>query len=325
MPGEGLGKDLEPEMAEELYGNDEETVVAIGDFIIDQLVLSAELPDGLEGEEWYPGPGESVMVDELPYELEEHVADAFPGGRSPNQVTASALSGADATYLGRVGHDDDMVGEMASAGVDLGYVEEAGVRNPRCYVFLEDDGENRLACFKESGDLLDTEYIDAQYETILDADYLLVNNGESREALEHLFSRLEEEDERPTVFFDPAPADGVGDMIAYESVDYVTPNEVEHEQLEPYFDGSDADIIRTSADGAALEDEYFAEAPDVDPIDTTAAGDTFNGYLAGGLAQGMEIEEAMDYAVHAASLSVTREGARPSIPTYDEVEAMMEG
>ncbi|MDY6776875.1 MAG: PfkB family carbohydrate kinase [Candidatus Nanohaloarchaea archaeon] len=63
----------------------------------------------------------------------------------------------------------------------------------------------------------------------------------------------------------------------------------------------------------------------MEPVDTTAAGDTFNGYLAGRLSQGHSMDEAVEYAVHAASLSVTREGAQPAIPSFDEVREFMEG
>ena len=70
------------------------------------------------------------------------------------------------------------------------------------------------------------------------------------------------------------------------------------------------------------DQELRIEAPDLPPVDTTAAGDTFAGVFAYGLARGWEISEAAEFAVKAASLSVTRVGAQSSIPWLKEVEAM---
>ena len=147
-----------------------------------------------------------------------------------------------------------------------------------------------------------------------DLKYLLVSNGESDEMLDSLFSTLEEHN--TDVIFDPAPVKNAEKF--FEQADYITPNEAEYEKLE--FE-TDATVIKTSSEGAEVEG-YQVEAPEVDPVDTTGAGDVFNGYLAAGLSQGLDVEEAMEDAVYAASLSVTEQGAQPSIPDEEAVNTL---
>lgn len=327
MPGEGLGGRLDPDEWSERYGNDEgHDVVALGEFIIDHIVPVDEglyEEEGWEGEAWFPEPGASEEVDDVPETVREYAEDVLPGGRSPNQAVAASKAGADAVFLGKVGEQEYALDELDDH-VETVMEQEEGRTTGQCYVFLEDDGDNRISCVKDGDGLLDEDYIDRFEDEIMEAEYLLASGGMPRGPLEHVLAMLEGEEEGPSVILDPAPVDGVEGLLGYGSIDAVTPNETEYAALEDEIEDADYDVIRTAAEGAYLDGELVTESPEVDVEDTTGAGDTFNGYLAAGLSDGMAMEEAMEYAVNAASLSVTEQGAMPSIPEADEVEGLLE-
>lgn len=108
---------------------------------------------------------------------------------------------------------------------------------------------------------------------------------------------------------------------------YVTPNEHELSALGRPPQGSVVIVTRGSAGAAILHGgaEALVPAPAVRAVDTTGAGDCFNGVLAAGLIEGLPVHEAADRAVVAAALSVTRTGAREGMPTRAEIDAAMPG
>jgi ribokinase len=140
-----------------------------------------------------------------------------------------------------------------------------------------------------------------------------------------------------TVILNPAPAQPLErEMLC--SISILTPNEKETASLtgiEPKDDvtsraaaqklrasGVDSVVITMGKKGAYLlseKDEGLIQAPKVQPKDTTAAGDAFNGALAHAIARGVDLPAAIDFANHAAALSVTRLGAQPSLPTLEEI------
>ncbi|MDY6771141.1 MAG: PfkB family carbohydrate kinase [Candidatus Nanohaloarchaea archaeon] len=328
MAGEGLGGRIDPDTWEERYqtSEDDHDVVVLGDFIIDYVIpVDDEVYEemGWPDEDWFPERGASEEVDDVPDEVRDYADDVLPGGRSPNQAVAASKSGAETLFAGRVGAEDYALDDLEDE-VDAMLEQDGSRTTGQAYIFLEEDGENSIACVKDGDGLIDESYVDRFEDELMDAEYLLVSGGMPHDTLDYALELLEGRDDRPHVVLDPSPVDGVDELLEYDTVDTVTPNEVEYAALEDELDDGDYDVIRTSGDGAELNGEYAVEAPDVDVEDTTGAGDTFNGYLAGGLAQGMAMEKAMEYAVNAASLSVTRPGAMPSIPDADEVDAMLE-
>lgn len=332
MPGEGLGKDLDEDAYDTVLGTDNEnerttkrSVGSVGDFIVDHVVELASEPvyddalDQYEEEDWFPAAGESKEVEAVPDWVKEADAFTVPGGKATNQAVAAAKSGAETMMYGRAGADTDAYDTLDDAGVTVEQMELTEAETGRAYILLEDDGENRILCYKDEGTLVDEDYIDDQFDELLAQDYLLATNGMETDVLSHLFARLEGHEDRPTVVFDPSPLEEVEEALGYESVDYVTPNEVEYEALEDELTAEEYTVIETMAEGAKLDGEQVAYSPEVDVVDTTAAGDTFNGYFAGGLAAGMSEDDAVQYAVNAASLAVTEKGAQPSIPDHEAV------
>lgn len=329
MAGEGLGRvlgDDPSKQADYWLGSarydDTATVASLGDLIVDRILPLGQVPEDTyevwEDGDWWPGPGESLEVEQVPDDVQRYAAETLPGGKATNQAAAAASAGAETAYLGRVGEDAPL-DLLRERGVDLSATDTRDRPGGEAYIFLDEDGDNRIACTRPGGGLTTPDYARGVDDEMADADVVLLTNGERDDTLSYVLDTLE--GENTTVVYDPSPIPGAERWLEHEAVDYATPNEHEYAALEDNLVASDATVIRTHADGADVDDRYSVEAPDIDPVDTTGAGDTFNGYLAAGLAAGMDEEAAVEDAVYAASLSVTREGAMPSVPERSEVDA----
>lgn len=321
-------------------------VVSVGDVIHDAVIPYDAVDDNLQSADWMPAAGESTVVDTVPDTVADYVAEMQPGGRAPNQAVAAAQSGAETRFYGKQSPESDATAVLDDCGVDLDPLETDPVKERSVsYVFVEDDGENRIAFSRGANSILDQDYLDTCFDRyrMADADYLLLNNGEPDAVLDYVLETVDALDDGPAVVFDPVPVTGAADRLGHDCVAYVTPNKHEYEALADALDAYNGTVVRTGADevvveqsadipdntgyapAAAVDGTYTVETPDVDPVDTTGAGDTFNGYLAGCLAQGMDERMAVEYATVAASLSVTEDGAQHAVPAFAEVDAFLDG
>lgn len=313
MAGEGLGRHPDPQKILQSYDTGPE-VVSVGDFILDRTVPLSEVPEEKverwEQESWYPEPGES-HVAEVPDEVDQYVADEFPGGKAANQALASSLAGAGTQLLAKTAHPEEALSYMDDRGVGLEDVEYFSGDSNEAYVFIGEEGDNRITADVQQS--TGTDYLDENLETLMSAEYVLASNGMPSSTLEELASILDGE-ERPELVLDPSPVAGLEEVLDEGSADYVTPNGHEYGLLSESF-GNDYTVLKTSAEGVEIDEESFVEAPEVgNVVDTTAAGDTFNGYLAAGLASGKTLGEAVEKGCEAASISIQYRGAQPSIP-----------
>jgi ribokinase len=158
----------------------------------------------------------------------------------------------------------------------------------------------------------------ADFETKIKESHVLLLQNEVPEAVNIAAARLAKR-HGVTVVLNPAPARPISEELA-KLLNVVTPNEQEREALEGLH--VPACITTLGGDGCDVDGIRLPAFP-VEAVDTTGAGDTFNGALAVGLAEGKPLLEACRYASAAASLSVTKKGVLNAIPYKEEIERMI--
>jgi len=299
-------------------------IVVVGSSNTDMIVKLPHLPK----------PGETVSGGAF---------STAAGGKGANQAVAAARAGADVGLVARVG--DDSFGEQAIAGfvgdgIDVRHV----TRHPAApsgvaLIFVDDAGENCIAVAPGANAELTPEDVEAAEELITGADGVVMQLETPIEAIERAAALAREHGVR--VILNPAPARPLSDEIL-RNVSILTPNESEAELLTGIQVEDDAGaeaaaralvargvgtvILTLGSRGAfVFESESGELVPsfEVQAVDTTAAGDVFNGSLAVGLAEGMPLAKAVRFANAAAALSVTRLGAQPSAPTRPEIESFL--
>jgi len=278
-----------------------------------------------------PRPGETILGGTF---------SMAPGGKGANQAVAAARAGGRVTFVGRVG--DDLFGRQAlrnfeADGIDIRFVEgDASAPSGVALINVADDGENAISVASGANSRLTVRDIEKAAAAFDGADILLI---QLETPLETVRAAVETAESRGIpVILNPAPARELDDGIL-KKVTVLTPNESEAEILTgiPIAAGSDARraaaalrdrgvrtaVVTLGEKGCyAVSDDFEGQVPAfrVRPMDTTAAGDAFNGALAVALAERMELVEALRFASAAAALSVTKLGAQPSAPRRAEIE-----
>ena len=295
-------------------------IVVIGSSNTDMVIQSEHLP----------APGETILGGEF---------FMNPGGKGANQAVAAAKLGGDVVFVARVG--DDIFGQEAVAGFKLeGINTDFIVTDPEqpsgvATIMVDAKGENCIAVASGANNMLSPADVDQAMAQVDAADVLLMQLETPIETIEYVASLGSEKGK--TVILNPAPAQALSDELLAK-IDVITPNETEAEMLtginvENLADAEKAAqalrdkgigtvIITMGSQGAFVLSDSFTgmvATRKVEAVDTTAAGDTFNGALAVGMANGQAIEEALAFANKAATISVTRLGAQASVPSLAEL------
>jgi ribokinase len=265
------------------------------------------------------------------------------GGKGANQAVAAARAGADVGLVARVGGDsfgEQAITGFVGDGIDVGYVtRDPAAASGVALIFVDERGENSIAVAPGANAGLTPKDVAAAEELIAAADVVVMQLETPLETVERAATLAREHGAR--VILNPAPAQPLSDEIL-GNVSILTPNESEAELLTGIqveddagakeaaralvARGVDTVILTLGPRGAfVFESESGELVPgfEVDAVDTTAAGDVFNGSLAVGLAEGMSLAGAVRFANAAAALSVTKLGAQPSAPTRAEIEAFL--
>lgn len=267
-----------------------------------------------------------------------------PGGKGSNQSVAAANAGGDVHFITRLGDDDfaNMALELwKGRGVNPHVTRHADSYTGAAYIFIEQDsGDNAIIVCPGAAAGISPEDIDANKSLIQTARIFMSQLEQPVEAA-HRALELAREGLAKTIM-NPAPAQ-TPEPEFWNLCDYVTPNEIEAEQLtgvkvdsldaaERAADGFlsmgvKAAIITLGENGAFYKDarqSLHQPAFGVGPVlETTGAGDAFNGGLAVALAEEKPIADAMRFACATAGISVTRPGTAPSMPTRAEIEAVI--
>jgi ribokinase len=277
-----------------------------------------------------PVPGETVLGRDFM---------TLGGGKGANQAVAAALLGAEVTFVGCTG--DDAFGhqrrrQLESFGIDTRYMRSiSAVPSGVALITVADNGENAIVVAAGANAHVSPEDVEAALPALQQAEIVLVQCEIPVPTVVYALKRAKQLG--CTTLFNPAPAVPLpNDLLKF--VDVLVPNEIEAARHagahclggstpEETADalrklGARNIIITLGSRGCMLMESERAvhlPAPDVDVVDTTAAGDTFCGALAFGIGVGRSLKDAAETALAAASLSVTKVGALDSMPTSEEL------
>jgi ribokinase len=304
---------------------EKKNIVVVGSINMD-LVASAE---------HIPAAGETILGTGF---------ETHPGGKGANQAVAAARLGASVQMVGLLGSDD--IGKqlregLNQAGVDTSAVGTAPGNSGVALITVAANGENSIVVASGANFQVTPEYLDSHADVIRAAGLVLSQLEIPLESVLHL-ARICAEANVP-LMLDPAPARELPDAL-FKQVAWLTPNETEagfylghavsddgpeaaaHELLAK---GARGVILKLGAQGSyfALEtgNEAAIQPFHVRAVDSTGAGDAFNGAFAAALTMGKSRLEAAMFASAASAVSVTRAGAQKSMATLEEVEQLMDG
>lgn len=296
-------------------------VVVVGSLNMDLVARAQRLPR----------PGETLAGERF---------FTVPGGKGANQAVAVARLGGSVAMVGNVG--DDAYGQqlrqaLEVEGIDCQAVSVCpGVSSGVALITVDAASQNCIVIIPGGNGLLTPESVQ-RFDALLQAAEVIICQLEvPAETVAWTLARGRELGKQ--VVLNPAPATGPLPADWFAHIDYLTPNESEAEALTglPVNDldsarragecllqlGAGKVIVTLGAQGALFvsrDGSRHFPAPQVQPLDTTAAGDTFIGGFAAALVQGKAEGEAIAFGQRAAALSVTRAGAQPSIPYLAEL------
>ena len=252
--------------------------------------------------------------------ITSHSLDVFPGGKGLNQSIALARAGADVHHAGQVGR----------VGVTSVVVRD-DVRSGNAIIQNDASGDNCIVLYPGANRAIDRDFVDQVLDGYGKDDWLLLQNEISE--LPYIVSRAKARG--MFIVLNPSPADSRLDEVDLDAIGCFVLNEGEAAMLTgAEEDGetliramrarfSRADIALTLGERGSMylrgDHVVTQSAYLVDTVDTTAAGDTFTGYLLADLMSGEPIAHALDSAAKASALAVSRRGAAPSIPMREEV------
>ncbi len=273
-------------------------------------------------------PGETVSA--LGYER-------FCGGKGFNQAVALARAGADVCMAGAAGHDGGMLLEvLRSEGVGLEYMQTLDVPTGHAIIQVDSRGQNCILIHPGANGQISRQLIDKVLRGFESGDWLVLQNEISN--LTYLISAAHEKGLK--ILLNPSPFDS--ELFTREllsMVDCLVLNETEGAQLTGKSRGEEIlsslaaalpeamCVLTLGTEGSMAYhagEYYWQSAYLLGAVDTTAAGDTYTGYLLSRLISGAELPEAMEAAAVASGISVTRKGASSSVPFLSEVEKELE-
>lgn len=298
------------------------------------VVLGSSNIDHILTVPYFLAPGETLSAHQYQIAL---------GGKGANQAVAAGRAGANVQFITAVGDDSfgrEAIEQFKKDRIDTSLIEvidneKTGV----ALIFVNSDGENMIGIHAGANAHISPELIQSKINAIRTTDALLMQLEIPQETVD--LAATEAKAHGVTVILNPAPARPLSDEFLAK-IDIITPNETEAEILTGI-----AVNDKTSAHQAAtfLHDKgiriviitmgklgaWVSESGQgqlisgftVQAVDTIAAGDTFNGVLITGLLEGLSLEYATIVAHAAAALAVTKQGAQPSIPWREEVDAFL--
>ena len=276
-----------------------------------------------------PKPGETVLGSDFA---------TFPGGKGANQAVAASRMGGEVSMVGRVGMDDfgnALLQELVDNQIRTTHV----IKDPTAptgiaMITVAPDGENMIVVASGANGKVSEEDVNDAHSLMGEVDIMLT---QMECPLETITAAIDLADvHNLPVILNPAPAQPLSKGLL-SKVELLTPNRSELALLSGEKDleagvnklrawGVQNLVITLGSEGARViskDIDLHLPAFKVTAVDTTAAGDAFNGALAVAIAEGESLLDAVRYGMAAGALAATKRGAQPSLPTREEVEALL--
>ena len=281
--------------------------------------------------ETFPAPGQTILGNEF---------ITYPGGKGANQAVGISRMGLRVSLIGCVGNDvfgPGLVQGLEEKGVGVAGVSIIeGKHSGVAVINIDDHAQNQIIQVHGANANAEDELAMQLMEETPSLKYLLIQLETPISVSASLAKKAKLKG--GTVILDPGPTRPITDDLL-QSVDVITPNETEAEYLtgievkdvESGFSaahkissmGIQHVIVKMGAQGALYVGEncgFHVPAIKVNPLDSVAAGDAFNGALTFAMFNGWALEDSLRWAVCAGGIATTRSGAQDSMPTRDEVE-----
>jgi len=296
-------------------------IIVVGSSNTDMVVHTSHLP----------APGETILGGKFLMNQ---------GGKGANQAVAVKRLGGNLIFVAKLGNDilgQQSVDYFKKEGIDTKYITlDENSASGVALISVDDHAENSIVVASGANMLLNEQDVDKVVEEMCEGDILLMQLEIPIQTVEYAARRAFEKGVK--VVLNPAPARSLPkELLRYLFM--ITPNRIEAEMLTGIKIVNDADAERVAKEISAMgvrniivtlgskgclvregDTSYCVDAFKVEPVDTTAAGDTFNGALCVGLAEGMNLRQAAVMASKASSVAVTRMGAQSSIPHRKELD-----
>jgi ribokinase len=292
--------------------------------------------DLVAGADRIPVPGETITGNSF---------NTFYGGKGANQAVAAGKLGHPVAMIGCVGDDafgPQLKNALEQAGVDTDCVATVAGSSGVALIVTGAKGENSIVVVPGANAKLTPQQLEGNKRVLMDAGIILAQLEIPLETVEYL-AECASANAIPFML-DPAPARELPASLL-KKVTWITPNETEAQTLlrskTAALEGDAAReatdsflalgvknaVLKLGAKGCMIAEadqkKEFVPAFKVNAVDTTAAGDAFNGAFAVGLMRGLSARESAVFACAVAAISVTRPGAQPSMPTQNEVQAFL--
>lgn len=295
-------------------------IVVIGSSNTDMVVQSERLPR----------PGESVLGGDFMM---------AGGGKGANQAVAVARMGHKVVFSAALGNDifgDAALNSYQNFGIDTTHIVRKDIPSGVALIMVDSKGQNCISVALGANNALTIEDVLPALESVESGDIVLLQLEIPMATVEATVEAAAAKGAR--VVLNPAPAAPVSEQVL-SNLYLITPNQTEAQTLTGVEVTDEASaceaaqilcargvervVITMGGSGAYLYENgkgVIVPARMVDAIDTTAAGDVYNGALCAVLAEGKSLEQALAFATKASAISVTRAGAQPSVPSREEVD-----
>lgn len=276
--------------------------------------------------EHFVQPGETLSSDKM---------DIFCGGKGLNQSIAFANSGMETWHAGAIGNSgaECLLEILQKSGVHTELIQKKEVPNGHAIIQTTPDGENNIILYGGANQAITREDVEMVFSHFEKGDYLVLQNEINQ--LSYIMEKAHEKE--MNIVLNPSPMNEKIFKLPLSYVDHFLLNEIEGSEIcglkeatpEELADKLTAQfpnakiILTLGKEGSVYayqKERIYQEIFPVETIDTTAAGDTFTGFFMGEMIRGKTGKEALKTAALASSIAVSRAGAAPSIPTYQEVQ-----